>query len=214
MRATAEQYGAIRGPNRRRVPQRRGYGLAFCLNVGIVFDAACARDSVALYANLLPSRAILGFLYANQVEKPEGRREEKSKPLVSSLRPRRQSRVDQRKRNAARVCLGSEIGPNLCLNKNDPGWTNGRKRASHYWPVIKRCVHDFHPGWGVLVGEGESGCGGRCQNAVQVGLERPQCVSEFQRNINFSYTDCLQPCRSLSRQPETQPLLVNSQPLP
>src|SRR5439155_7559827 len=50
MRATAEQYGAIRSPNRRRVPQRRGYGLAFCLNVGIVFDAAGALDAAALYA--------------------------------------------------------------------------------------------------------------------------------------------------------------------
>src|SRR5881392_1667669 len=174
MRAAAEQYGAIRDPNRRRVPQRCGYGLA--LNVRIIFDAACALGSAALYANSLPSSSILRFLYANQVEKPEGRREKKSEPLVSSLRPRRQSRVDQRKRNAARVCFGSEIGPNLRLNQDDPGWTNSRKRASHYWPVIERRVHDFHPGWGVLVGEGESGCRGRCQNAVQVGLERPQCV--------------------------------------
>src|SRR6266481_3293023 len=182
MRAAAEQHGAIRGPNRYRVPpgfaelrrdrQGRGYSLAFCLNVRIIFDAASALDSAVLYANSLPSISVLRFLYANQIEKPEGRRNEKSKPPVSSLRPRRQSRVDQRKWNATRARFGGEIGPNLRLNQNDRAWTNDGKRSLDDRPVIERRVHDFHPGWSVLIREGEPGCGGRSQNAVQIRLER------------------------------------------
>src|SRR6266481_9166574 len=205
MRAAAEQHGAIRGPNRYRVPpafaelrrdrQGRGYSLAFCLNVRVVFDAASAFDSVVLYANSLPSIGVLGFLYANQIEKPEGRRNEKSKPPVSSLRSRRQSRVDQRKWNATRTSFGSEIGPNLRLYQNDPRWPNYRKRPSHNGPVIDRCVHHFDPLRRVLVRESESGRGGRSQNAAQIGIEGAQCVGYFQRNVHFSDTDCVQPRR-------------------
>src|SRR6516225_4684201 len=115
MRATAEQYLSFRGFGGQRVPQGRGYRCAFCLNVGIVLDAARHTDAISLNTERCPSLDVLRFWYANQVEKPEGRREKKSEPLVSSFRARRQSRVDQRKRNAARVCFGSEIGPNLRL---------------------------------------------------------------------------------------------------
>src|SRR5437899_807019 len=114
----------------------------------------------ARFANSLPSISVLSFLHANQIEKPKSWRDKKSELPIFSLRTRGQSRINQRKRNPARVRFGGEIGPNLRLNQNDPRWANDRKRLSHYWPVIKRRVHDLDPRRSVLVREGESGCGG------------------------------------------------------
>ena len=78
--------------------------------------------------------------------KPEHRRDKKTKLSIASLRARRQSRVDQREWDPARVRCGGEIGPNLRFDKNNPRGTNHRKCAVHNWPVIERRVHDFHPG--------------------------------------------------------------------
>ena len=112
----------------------------------IIFDAACHTDSISRNPECRPSVDIFSLWDANQIETPEGRRYKNSKPPISLLRSRGQPRVDKHEWNAARMSFGCKIGPNLRFNENDPHRPNHSKRASHYWPVIERRVHDFHPG--------------------------------------------------------------------
>src|SRR5437870_5179754 len=102
--------------------------------------------SVSRNTERRPSLEVAAFWYTHQIEEPERWRDKKPKPSIASLRARRQSRVDQRERDPARVRCGGEIGPNLRLNKNNPRRTNHRERTAHDWPVVQRRVHDFGPG--------------------------------------------------------------------
>src|SRR5438552_9362784 len=134
--------------------------LRLFLNVRVVLDAASHTDSVARNTERGPPVGVLSFWYANQIQKPEGRRDKKSKPPVSSFGARGEPRVHERKRNAARVRFSGEIWPNLRFNQNDPRGTNDRKSATHDRPVIKRRVHDFDPRRRIFIRQGESRCGG------------------------------------------------------
>src|SRR6476469_3663834 len=183
------------------------------MNIRIVLDAAGPLDSVRVYTKSCPSIGILEFLHADQIEKPERRRDKESELPISLLGPWGQSRVNQRKWNAACVRFGGEIGPNLRFNENDPRWTDDGKSAAHDRPVIQRCVHNFDPSRRIVFRERESGCGGRGQDALQVGLELAQRVGQSQCNIYFAYTDCVHPRRSLFRQANAQLAVVNSQAL-
>src|SRR5262249_57273773 len=107
MRTTAKQHRILRTRRGPRVPQGRDYSVTGRLSIiekgGIIFDAACHTNSIAQNTERCPAVGIFLFWYANQVQKPEGRRDEKSKLPISSLRVRGQPRVDQCKRNATRV---------------------------------------------------------------------------------------------------------------
>src|SRR5439155_23911401 len=76
---------------------------------GIVFDAASMPNPAAFDTESVPSIGILQFLHANQIEKPECWCDEKSKSAKSSLRPLQYQRIDQHKRNAARMRFGAEL---------------------------------------------------------------------------------------------------------
>src|SRR5215468_5460494 len=108
MRAAAKENHAIRGSTRRRVPQRRSYSVALCLNVRIEFDAAGHMHSVSRDTERCPSPDVSTFWYTHQIEEPECWRDEKSKPSIASFRTRRQSRVDKREGYPARVRCGGE----------------------------------------------------------------------------------------------------------
>src|SRR5262249_1868674 len=162
MRAATKQHHAIRGSTRRRLPQRRSYSVALCLNIRIEFDAAGYMHPVCRDTEHCPSLDVSRFWYTHQIEEPECRCDKKSKPSIASLRTRRQTRVYQREGNSAHVRYGDEVRPNLCFNKNNLCRTNHRKRAAHDWPVIQWRVHDFGPGRGSFASQGEPppcGCG-------------------------------------------------------
>src|SRR6188472_967148 len=97
-------------------------------------------DSVSRNAERCPSLDICPFWYTHQIKQPERWRDEKPKTSIASLRARRQSRIDQRKRDPARVNCGGEVRPHLRFNKNNPRRTNNRKCTAHDWPVIQRRV--------------------------------------------------------------------------
>ena len=98
--------------------------MALCLNVWVEFDAAGYMDSVSRNTERHPSLDITLFWYTHQIEEPERWRDEKSETSIASLRARRQSCVDQREGDPARVRRRGEVGPNFCFNENDPGGTN------------------------------------------------------------------------------------------
>ena len=98
--------------------------MALCLNAWVEFDAAGHMDSVLRNTKRRPPLDITLFWYTHQIEEPERRRDKKLKPSIASLRARRQSRVDQREGDPARVRCRGKVGPNFCFNKNDPGGTN------------------------------------------------------------------------------------------
>ena len=146
--------------------------LALCLNVRVEFDAAGHMDSVSRNTERRPSLDIPPFWYTDQIEEAERRRDKKPKTSIASLRARRQSCVDQREGDPARVRCRGEVGPNFCFNKNDPGGTNNRKRAAHDGPVIQRRVHDFDPGRRSFARQCEAGRCGCGQHAMQIRFER------------------------------------------
>src|SRR6266513_1345159 len=86
MRATAEEHGAFRID-----PSEAGLMLGLLnfrhliTTVGIVFDAANNMDSLSRNTERCPPISIFPLLYANQIEKPEGRRDKKSKLPISSF---------------------------------------------------------------------------------------------------------------------------------
>src|SRR6266436_10333258 len=51
-------------------------------------------------------------------------------------------------------------------------------------------------------------------NPVVVVVVSTQRVGQFQRNINFSHADGVQPCRSLLRQPRAHVAVINPKALP
>src|SRR5258705_11593859 len=104
-------------------------------------------DSLSRDTKRHPPLDIPPFWHTYQIEEAERRRDKKPKLSIASLRARRQSRVDQREGDPARVRCDGEVGPNFRFNKNDPRGTNNRKRMTHDGPVIQRRVNDFGP-WG------------------------------------------------------------------
>src|SRR5262245_65198784 len=123
MRAATEEDEAFHGAGG-RLPERRSDRHALCLNVGVEFDAAVYMNSVGRNTQCRPSLYVLPFWYTHQIEQPERWRDKKTEPSIASLRAWRQSRIDQREGDSARARCGSEVRPDLCLNKNNPHRTN------------------------------------------------------------------------------------------
>src|SRR5512132_1721374 len=168
VRAATEEHEGVRAE---RLRDGSGYTVALCLNVRIEFDAAGYMDSVSRNTERCPSLDVSPFCYTHQIEDPERWRDKKSKPSITSLRAQRQSRIDQCEGDPARVRCGSEVGPTLRFNKNNPRGTNHRKRTAHDWPVIQRRVHDFDPGRRSFARQREAGRCGCGQHAVQIRFE-------------------------------------------
>src|SRR5438874_3087346 len=112
MSAAAEKHGPLR--------ERVQIGHADCLSVnplikssGIVFDAACMPNSVALDADPAPSIDILWLLHANKIEKSKCWCHQQAKQSKSLFRSPRQARVHKRNWDSARVSFRDEVRPDL-----------------------------------------------------------------------------------------------------
>src|SRR6266487_722761 len=167
----------------------------------IVFDAPGILNSAALYAEPVPSVAVLRLLHANQIEKLECWRHKKPEQSKSPFRSWRQARICKRDWDSARVRFGNEVGPDFSFDENDPGRLNHIKCAAHDRPEIERCVQDLEPSLSVLVRQSESRCGRRGQHTTQIRFERSQLLGQLEGNHDFAHAHCMQPCRSLLRQP-------------
>src|SRR5438105_3636484 len=102
MSAAAEKHGPLR--ERIQIGQFDSPGIDLLRKTsGIVFDAACVANPVALDAEPAPPIHVLGLLRANKVEKSKYRCHEQAKQAKPVFRSRRQTRVYQRNRDSARM---------------------------------------------------------------------------------------------------------------